>query len=63
MIDPSAVLRVWRYNSNGGGTDPAIELIGGTNDNQGNAANHWWDGTPTGTPGCRVQERADKVST
>jgi hypothetical protein len=51
MIDPSAVLRVWRFNSNAGGTDPAIEFIGGTNDNQGNAANHWWDVMATGTPG------------
>ena len=51
MIDPSAVLRVWRFNSNAGGTDPAIEFIGGTNDNQGNSANHWWDIYATGTPG------------
>jgi hypothetical protein len=51
MIDPSAVLRVWRFNSNAGGTDPAVEFIGGTNDNQGNAANHWWDVMATGTPG------------
>ncbi len=51
MIDQSAVLRVWRFNSNAGGTDPAIELIGGTNDDQGNSANHWWDVYATGTPG------------
>ena len=51
MIDPNAVVRVWRFNSNAGGTDPAVELIGGTNDNQGNAANHWWDVMATGTPG------------
>ncbi|MEP7235254.1 MAG: hypothetical protein ABI778_08160, partial [Ignavibacteriota bacterium] len=51
MIDPNAVVRIWRFNSNSGGTDPAIELVGGTNDNQGNAANHWWDVYATGTPG------------
>ncbi|MBS1904501.1 MAG: hypothetical protein JSS75_12405 [Bacteroidetes bacterium] len=51
MIDQNAVLRVWRFNSNAGGTDPAIELVGGTNDNQGNSANQWWDVMSTGTPG------------
>ncbi len=51
MIDDNAVLRIWRFNSNAGGTDPAVEFIGGTNDNQGNSANTWWDIHTTGTPG------------
>jgi hypothetical protein len=51
MIDPNAVLRVWRFNTTAGGTDPAIELIGGTNDNQANSVNTWWDVHTTGTPG------------
>ncbi|MDP4236028.1 MAG: hypothetical protein Q8919_06240, partial [Bacteroidota bacterium] len=33
-----------------GTADPTIELIGGTNTNQGNAADTWWDMYTTGTP-------------
>ena len=51
MIDQNAVLRVWRFNSNAGGTDPAVEFVGGTNDDQANSANSWWDIHVTGTPG------------
>ncbi len=51
LIDANAALRVWRFASNAGGSDPALDLIGGTNDNQGNIANHWWTISSTGTPG------------
>lgn len=41
MIDPVAVVRVWRY---GVVTSPAvIELATGTNDDISNSANVWWD--------------------
>ncbi|HET9137671.1 MAG TPA: hypothetical protein VFO76_13650 [Candidatus Kapabacteria bacterium] len=51
MIDANAGLRVWRYATNAGNSDPSIDLIGGTNDNQGNSANQWWTISSTGTPG------------
>jgi hypothetical protein len=51
MIDASAALRVWRFATNAGNSDPAIDLIGGTNDNQANSANQWWTMSSTGTPG------------
>ncbi|HET9135316.1 MAG TPA: hypothetical protein VFO76_01665, partial [Candidatus Kapabacteria bacterium] len=51
MIDANATLRVWRYATNAGNSDPAVDLIGGTNDNQANSANQWWTISSTGTPG------------
>lgn len=51
MIDKNAVVRIWRFDANTGGTDPAVEFIGGTNDLQSNTANTWWDVHTTGTPG------------
>lgn len=51
MIDATAALRVWRFATNAGNSDPAIDLIGGTNDNQANSANQWWSISSTGTPG------------
>lgn len=51
MIDPNAVMRVWRFNSNAGGTDPAVELIGGTEDLEMDGGNQKWDFYSTGTPG------------
>ncbi|HYM21126.1 MAG TPA: hypothetical protein VEW28_09005 [Candidatus Kapabacteria bacterium] len=51
LIDANAALRVWRFASNAGNTDPAIDLIGGTNTSQGNIANQWWTISSTGTPG------------
>lgn len=51
MIDANAGLRVWRFATNAGNSDPAIDLIGGVNDNQGNVANQWWTISSTGTPG------------
>ena len=51
MIDPNAVMRVWRFRSNAGGTDPAVELIGGTEDLEMDEGNQKWDFYSTGTPG------------
>ncbi|HET7152906.1 MAG TPA: hypothetical protein VFJ29_04005, partial [Candidatus Kapabacteria bacterium] len=52
MIDASAVVRIWRYASNSGGKDPAVELVGGnTSNSQSNNAITWWDFSTTGTPG------------
>jgi hypothetical protein len=51
LIDQNAALRVWRFASNAGNSDPAIDLIGGTNTSQGNSANQWWTISSTGTPG------------
>lgn len=51
MIDPNAVVRVWRFRSNAGGTDPAVELIGGTDDIELDDNNQKWDFYSTGTPG------------
>jgi hypothetical protein len=50
IIDANGAMRLWAFATPTSGTDPTIELVGGTNDNQGNAANTWWDMYTTGTP-------------
>jgi hypothetical protein len=50
IIDSGATLRLWRFNTLTSTNDPTLEFVGGVNDNQGNAANTWWDIYTTGTP-------------
>jgi len=42
LIDPTAVMRVWRFTNNTG-QNPAVELIWGNTDDVTNTANKWWD--------------------
>ena len=69
LIDTHAVMRVWRYKSDG--NDPAVEFIWGTGATPSSLNNNWWDmyldGATGGTDTFAIRRRTggtgDKILT
>lgn len=59
LIDTTATLRVWRYVNDG--SDPAVELVWGTDDAPDSTNNAWWDffldGATGGTDTFAIRRR------
>ena len=69
LIDTHAVMRVWRYKSDG--NDPAVEFVWGTGATPSSLNNNWWDmyldGATGGTDTFAIRRRTggsgDKILT
>ncbi|SFV32080.1 beta strand repeat-containing protein [Thermoflavifilum thermophilum] len=61
LIDPTAVMRVWRFTNNTG-QNPAVELIWGNNDDATNTANMWWDFYVLATDAFSIRRRTGGVN-